>query len=228
MIHDFVMLGKTVPEPNSKKLIYVCSAGVSPSSGGLLRLYPLSVLDCPRKWQQCRIDLSGKRSDNRRETRTLGPAGYVETGLIGKADRAALLAPYVVGSIAEANERRMSLALIRPRSWEFHLDCNPGERAPHREIFGPVPPKARERFDFTPRLHFTDSVGTHRLQVREWGLFELMRKHETKIAAMTQDQQASWIFGSLSMTERSLLFVGNFAQFRNSWLIISVLNGVAL
>ena len=36
ILEDFIMLGTTVPEPNSDGRIFVCSAGVSPELGKLV------------------------------------------------------------------------------------------------------------------------------------------------------------------------------------------------
>jgi hypothetical protein len=230
IVPDFVMLGRTVPEPTSQKVLYVCSAGVS-SSQGLLRLYPLTIRDAITRWTHAEIDLvphAIKPHDSRPESRNPGPLGWRAVGKVRQSERAALLAPFVVGSIAEANARRMSLALVKPLpGWEFQLDRNPGEQAPHHEIWGPLPPKSKERFAFTPRLRFNDSAGPHRIQVRDWGVFELMRKYEGAIAAMGPDEQVSWIGNSLKITDESLLFVGNYASHRTAWCVISVLNGVA-
>lgn len=231
LVNDFVMLGRTVPEPTSTKDLFVCSAGVAPSQGGLVRLYPLTARQSVPRWTVNEIDLiphAIKPRDSRPETRSLGLGGYREIGTVPASQRAALLSPYLVDSIREANERRMSLALVKPLpGWEFRLDRNPGDQAPHHEIWGPQPPKARERFAFTPRLVFDDAAGRHKIQVRDWGLFELMRKNEARISGMEPDEQVSWIGNGLKINDRSLLFVGNYANHRTSWCVISVLGGCA-
>src|SRR5215471_17278110 len=115
VIEDFVMLGTTVPEPNSDGRIFVCSAGVSRELDSLMRIYPLARRYAPERWTVNRVQLERNPRDSRRESWKL----------------AALLKKYVVPSIAVANERRMSLAVIHP------------QQTPHlRFTFNPDSPEA--------------------------------------------------------------------------------------
>jgi len=245
IVDDFVMLGRTVPEPNSRGEVYVCSAGVSPSLGTLVRICPLDIMDKITRWSQVRVDLE-RSGDSRVETWKLGPARWSTVlEVYPRKARASLLDPYRVDGINEANERvidprpggnrRMSLALVRPGHVELVIEHNPGELAPHRELFGPNPPHARwngrredrrERFPFTVRARWVDPDGRrNNLQVRDWGLFELLRKQAGVLDAMTDGERTSYIAGALHINERSLFLVGNFDNHRTSWLVISVLNG---
>lgn len=243
IIDDFVMLGRTVPEPNRKHEVGVCSAGVSPSLGSLIRVCPLAMTDKIPRWSTVAIDLAhDERRDNRVETRQLGSGGWEAGREYPRVGRAALLAPYRVSGIAEANDRiidpkpggnrRMSLAVVRPESCELRIEHNPGELAPHYELFGAAPPRARgrnredrARFPFTVRADFRDEGGRHRLQIRDWGLFELLRKRHDELDDMTDDQRVSYVAQALHLKETSLFLVGNFDNYRKSWLVISVLNG---
>src|SRR5699024_3033495 len=64
-----------------------------------------------------------------------------------------------------------------------------------------------------------DELGWNNLMLRDWGAFELQRKHGA-------DYFRRNLAGALHLDENSSLLVGNFNQHRNSWLVISVLNGV--
>jgi hypothetical protein len=50
ILDDFVMLGTTVPEPNSSGRVFVCSAGVSDEDRRLIRIYPLARRGAPKRW----------------------------------------------------------------------------------------------------------------------------------------------------------------------------------
>jgi hypothetical protein len=125
ILEDFVMLGKTIPEPNSDGRIFVCSAGCSAELRSLVRLYPLSRWQAPRRWTVNRVPVERKPTDSRRESFCLKGNRSPETharinglfegvGSIARPQRAECLRPYMVKSIREANERRMSLAIVAP------------------------------------------------------------------------------------------------------------------
>jgi hypothetical protein len=67
-------------------------------------------------------------------------------------------------------------------------------------------------------LVFDDDAGTHRLQLRDWGCFEFMRKFG--------DDRRADMHGALHLGERSSLLIGNLNNQRRAWIVISVLNGV--
>ena len=67
-LDDFVMLGTTVPEPNSDGRIFVCSAGVSAEYRSLVRLYPLARKNVPRRWGIYRVPVERNPKDSRPES----------------------------------------------------------------------------------------------------------------------------------------------------------------
>jgi hypothetical protein len=145
-----------------------------------------------------------------------------------KAARADLLRKCTVGSIAEANERRLSLAILHPRGMELEFEHNPGSPdSPQLSLFpldGEEPQGAR-RFPFIPRLHFDDEAGHHRLMLRDWGTYELMRKNNN-LALITESERRAYVGGALHLDETCSLLVGNLNNQRNAWLVISVLRGL--
>ncbi len=66
ILDDFVMLGKTVPEPNSDGRVFVCSAGVSPTLRQLVRVYPLARGGAPARWSVNAVKLERNPKDARR------------------------------------------------------------------------------------------------------------------------------------------------------------------
>lgn len=231
-IDDFVMLGKTVPEPQSDGRIFVCSAGVSPQMKQLMRIYPLGRYDAPKRWSVNEIRLERNRSDSRPESwKRYNPSRGAEDDAnpdvvtlqreYPRASRAALLAPYAVGSVKEANARRLSLAVLHPDDYDLGFDHNPDSPdSPQLALFdsGKPTPQGAKRFAYIPRLHFRDEDGEHRLMLRDWGCFEWMRKEG--------DGRRHELTTGLHLTPSSSLLIGNFNRHRTSWLVISVLNGL--
>jgi hypothetical protein len=238
ILDDFVMLGTTVPEPNSDGRIFVCSAGWSDELRKLVRIYPLARRGIPRRWHKYRVPVERNPRDARAESfkvrgdRRFGAhehinEAFVEVGLtpIRKADLAEPLRKHaLVTSIKEANERRLSLALIRPAViGRRTFDHNPDSpESPQLALFdlpgvpAEAPTAGSKRFPYNPRQEFWDEAGDrHNLQIRDWGGYEFMRKHPGRHSELTYH-----------LTRDSLLLIGNLAQHRTSWLIISVLNGL--
>lgn len=241
LLDDFVMLGTTVPEPNHDGRVFVCSAGVSREFGALVRVYPLARGGVPRRWDVFRVPLERNPQDSRRESFKIRAdrspaehaginAAFERLGTLAENERAARLAPYFVSGIAEANHRsnRASLALIRPRDpGRVELFFRPNEAeipTPQLHLFEdrPTPVLGSKRFPFAPYLHFTDEGGEHNLQLRDWGTYELMRKHLDDPA-----YYKTHLPSALHLGPTSSLLVGNMRDRRTAWLVIAVLNRVA-
>ena len=232
-IDDFVMLGKTVPEPSSDGRIFVCSAGVSPQLRQLVRIYPLARYGAPPRWSVSHVDLERNPKDHRPASWKLAgdrtPGAHerinnvftITTKEYPRAKRAALLRPFEVASIKEANARKLSLAVIHPDQYELGFDHNPDSPdSPQLALFdsGKPEPQGAKRFAYIPRLRFRDEDGEHRLMLRDWGCFEWMRKQG--------DGRRHELVDTLHLTPSSSLLVGNFNRHYTSWLVISVLNGL--
>lgn len=228
---DFIMLGKTVPEPQSDGRVFVCSAGYSPELRSLIRIYPLSRKDAPKRWSINSVPLERNPKDSRPESWKL--AGnreadnhlrinevFANRGQVhGMSTRDVLDDDKIwVNSIKEANERRLSLALIEPKATPeviYEQNLNSPD-SPQLKLFtdGLPPAEGAKRFPHMPRLVFNDDAGEHRLMLRDWGCYERMRK-----APGALDLE-----DALSLDTDSRLLIGNLNSHRTSWLVISVLN----
>ncbi len=234
ILEDFVMLGTTVPEPNSDGRVFVCSAGVSAEYGDLVRLYPLARRNIPHRWGKYRVPVERNRKDPRPasfkvagpEDRTPGMHEHINekfelvTNRVKDADRIRLLAPYQVGSIEQANARRLSLAVIQPSAMELDFEHNPASPdSPQLALFddGREKPSGARRFPYIPRIRFKDELRWNHLMLRDWGCYELMRKHPERRTEMA---------AFLHLTSSSSLLIGNINNQRTAWLIISVLNHI--
>ena len=240
-IDDFVMLGTTVPEPKSDGRVFVCSAGYSATLRSLVRIYPLARKGAPARWSVNTVKLERNPEDWRVESFKLAgdrsPEAHWSINsvfrpsvMMPKSQRAELLRKCVVGSIDEANDRanRLSLAIIHPKAMELEFEHNPGSPdSPQLKLFelpGDEPQGAR-RFPFIPRLRFEDDHRWNRLMLRDWGVYELMRKHNN-LTQMTEAERQRYVSGALHLSPASSLLVGNLNNQRNAWLVISVINGL--
>lgn len=243
VLDDFVMLGTTVPEPNSDGRVFVCSAGVSPQLRSLIRIYPLARRNAPPRWSVNSVKLERNNRDSRPESWKL--AGNREPGVherindifenegaVAPAHRGDLLAPYTVDSIDEANARRLSLAVMHPASgMALEFEHNPASPdSPELALFDiePRPDKGSRRFPYIPRLVFNDPAGPgrrHRLMLRDWGVYELMRKHNN-LTSMTETQRRTYVGEALHLDASCSVLIGNLNNQRTAWLVISVLRAV--
>lgn len=229
ILEDFTILGTTVPEwRRTDGRIFVCSAGISPTYGGLVRIYPLSWIGAPRRWRTYRVPVERNPKDSRAESfkisgdRSAENHLYIndvfqECGTMSPPSRMTLLSDYIVGSIKEANERRLSLAILQPEFGDIEFTPTNAIESPELSPFVNRTPTGAKAFPYIPRLHFDDDLGHHRLQIRDWGCFEWMRKHPGH-----HDELRS----NLHLGSKSSLLVGNFCNQRTIWLIISILNGI--
>lgn len=240
VVDDFVMLGKTVPEPNSDGRTFVCSAGFSPQLRSLLRIYPLSRFQAPPRWALCTVRLERNPKDSRAESWRLHGdrttdghdrinAEAFEVGQkLSEGQRAHLLAPFVVDSIAEANDRRISLAVVHPGSIDLEFEHNPqSPDSPQLALFDTSsdPPLGAKRFPFIPRLRFKDQAGEHLLMLRDWGVYERMRKAPA-FETWGDGERRRHIADALHLDSTCSLLIGNFNRHRSAWLVISVLRGI--
>ncbi len=239
ILDDFVMLGTTVPEPNSDGRVFVCSAGYSATIRSLIRIYPLARRGAPSRWSTNRVRLERNPKDWRLESYQL--AGdrrpgvhehinhvFEPDGAIPKTARAELLKRTFIDSIREANEKLLSLAIVHPSEMELYFEHNPSSPdSPQLALFDLPgdPPSGARRFPFIPRLRFRDSAGEHRLMLRDWGVYELMRKHNN-LTAMSDAARRRYVGQALHLDQSCSLLLGNMNNQRTAWLVISVLRGL--
>lgn len=235
-LDDFMMLGTTVPEPTSSGRIFVCSAGYSVQLRQLLRVYPLARRNVPTRWHrfQVRLERPPPQDDSRIESwKVMGDRSpgiherinerFTDLGEWNPERRAVELRRLMAPSIQVLNERRASLGLIHPCSVSVEIEhCPDHPDSPAMRLFDPtvydIEPDA-PRFPVIPRLRFTDQDGDHRLMLRDWGTFELLRKKGPEY--VTEN-----LARALHLRPTSALLVGNLSHHRTSWLVISVLNGL--
>jgi len=230
ILEDFVMLGTTVPEPSLRShRVFVCSAGFSPTVGGLLRIYPLARMQVPHRWGIYRVPLERNPHDGRAESYMLAadrsPAMHERINEsftwcrdAARGGRAALLAETYLPSIRYANAQRLSLAMIRPRATPT-LSFRESPDAAWLDPSWAFDQAGSKRFPHRPYLSFADEDGAHNLGLHDWGAYELMRKNLWRPYWYQRELPKA-----LHLGPTSHLLVGNMCHQRNVWLVISVLN----
>lgn len=236
ILDDFVMLGTTVPEPSKRtQRTMVCSAGYSATLRRLIRVYPLAMRGVPHRWHVYQVPLERNPEDWRDESfrirgdRSTDAHGRINELFVESAPKARpgtlgaeLNKRFLVESIEEANRRKLSLALLRPERMSLEFDFNPDSPdSPQLALFdipGRDAPSGSKRFAYNPRLCFRDGKTSRRMQLRDWGCYEYMRK-------AGNDRRAD-IWNNLHAGPDSTLLVGNMRDQPTQWLVISVLNGL--
>ncbi|MCB2064392.1 MAG: hypothetical protein KDE25_13290 [Novosphingobium sp.] len=111
---------KAQPHRSSQYFETVCCAGVGRDQKWR-RQYPVPfrLLKDEQKfarWEWISYDFVRPKDDKRSESQKVISKSLTAKGRMKSAERADFLAPLVRGSLSEADERRESLTLIRPRS----------------------------------------------------------------------------------------------------------------
>ena len=138
----FILI-KASPHRSSKYFETVCCAGVGRDQKWR-RQYPVPfrILDDAqqfKRWSWIRYRYIRSKDDRRLESQKVIPETLKIVGEIRKAERASFLQPLVRASFADANDRRESLTLVRPRSFAIEAVEKPpaeiaNEAIKHREL----------------------------------------------------------------------------------------------
>jgi hypothetical protein len=233
VVDDFVMLGKTVPEEHTGDgRVFVCTAGYSPELRMAMRIYPMAWSGCPARWSISRIPLERNPEDSRAESWKIkgdrSPSAHAAINRVIEPQyqrthprqQRDILQAMRVDSIRQANAERRSLCVLFPASVpSLSFEKSDGAHmAPTPDMFGfaRTDQRAATRFQYHPRLQFSDEDGDHDLMLRDWGCYEFLRKNPGRNPELEE---------ALNLTTAPPLLCGNFNRHRNAWLIISVFSG---
>jgi hypothetical protein len=120
-IDECFILIKAQPHRSSKYFETVCCAGVGRDQTWR-RQYPvpfriLSDTQKFKRWNWVRYEFTKSKDDLRRESQKVIPESLQVVGEIKKNERASFLDPLIRSSFAEADSKRESLTLIRPKAF---------------------------------------------------------------------------------------------------------------
>lgn len=231
-LDDAIVLGRTVPEASQHYGTRVCMVAYSEELGRLLRVYPL-LIDTPlRSRYQATLELMRNSDDNRQESYKLRDA---VTSIYGVSSQPQWTTGQVCdladtmhcASIAELNRQRRSLGFIALRGTPVLTFKGREEspQGPQLALFEEFVQDLRttnfwagKDYPAVPYVTFQDGEGSHTLQLREWGTFEYLRKHQFQGAGLDKALHLR------SPGEQWYALVGNMAHRRNVWLVIQLVH----
>lgn len=217
ILEDFVMLGKTAPETDRQGRTTVCSAGWSPELRQLIRIYPLAVENAPPDFSVSQVKLERNHKDTRHESWKIAGdrSAEVHGNINSRFDVRYILNDFeslisqipTVGSVREANLKRLSLAVVTPdKKPKFFLEKN----ARYKDFTSKGGSKS---YKYIPRLSFSLDGSSHKLKY----LNQEVYKHITE-----RSKGDFWRLAG-RFNKNPKLLVGNMFAYRNNWLVISAL-----
>ena len=227
IVEDFILLGRTVPEKSKKYDTTVCAAGYSKELNQLMRVYPLPpTLPTFRSRTVFSIALERNNLDSRMESWTLKnrSAESIKNSFmtIGSEQLVNYLEKHRSESIQELNKKKRSLGVLKISDFKVVLKTRKQVRNQFQmELFDDFQEscsfKTAGDYFLAPYLDFSDS-SRHSLQIREWGVYELLRKYDSDRRMITANDIGAAL--NLKPSKDLYLLVGNMAHARNTWLII--------
>ncbi len=232
-IDDVIILGRGVPEQISGGRVTVCVAGYSPTQG-FIRLYPTRIDSPLHTWSIVSVEVERNPQDNRQESWKF-PESRTEwqyinrhinaVGMYPREARLSLLDSIRSDCVAQINDARASLGVIRPVIKRHYLA--PNER--HTEAYQPLfeimehaDVMTKRDYIAEPRLSYIcgETCRTkhgHDMQLLDWGCYQWMRKHP-------DNAQQIWRNMGIGVDGWTHFFlVGNQANQRTSYIVINVL-----
>lgn len=209
MIKQYTLVARAAADDSKKYGKSICSAGICPVEG-LIRVYPLLTQTKMKAWDTYEVEVEQRRTDTRSESWHADVEFAPHR--IGKQDRyeclGLLARNHLAASIRELNAKKRSLAVIVPdRINEMWFDTRDeaGQDWGKRAVFE------------VPRIAYELAGKTHQQQIIEMGCYEWLRNGRN---------EPSRLWDNLRFTDpdyRHMFLIGNQARFRNSWMIIDVL-----
>lgn len=203
-------------------------AGFSPELGQMLRVFPILPNVKIRTRSSLVINLERNRLDSRNESWALkdrSPASILnQSPAVEQFFLKKCLDKNLSSSVDELNTSRKSLGILKAKySTEIKTrkEINdPAQIELFQELERKVAFRTANDYFMAPYIKLDIEGHQKRFQIREWGLYELMRKYEMKGRKLTiQDIQKSLYLD----TKREVYFVvGNMNHARNVWLIIKI------
>lgn len=230
---DLVVLGNAAPDEISDSRRTVCTAGYSPKHG-LVRIYPVPPQAKMHRWNVVSMPLERNPQDTRAESWKVqgSKAEWSRLGekiqVIGKLTRpkqidllSRMYKEFGVNCVQDLNDRRCSLGIVKPniiKSWMAdRKNYNPSVQSTldSDALFLTI-----HNYQKQPRIQYTcsscRSTNPHDQQLLEWGIYEWMRKNPAN-----QEQGLANMRIANPNFDKYFL-VGNAAQHRNSFMVISV------
>lgn len=232
-IDDVIILGRGVPELISDGRVTVCVAGYSHQLG-FVRLYPTRIDSPLNVWNIVSVEVERNPKDSRAESWKFPDSRsgwdainqHIEViGELPREHRLGLIDTLRVGCIAELNQQRASLGIVKPVIVRPHLSSNQMHRQAYQPLFEIMEHASvltKKDHPLEPRIEFTcgdacQNRALHDQQLLDWGCYQWMKNnpgHEQQIWRNLHFGDDGWLHYFL---------VGNQANQRTSFMVINVL-----
>lgn len=237
---------KAQPHRSSQYFETVCCAGVG-RDGQWRRQYPIPFRNLKdeqkfTRWQWISYSFVPPKDDKRKESQKVVASTLVAGRQLKKGERASFLNPLVRGSLLEANEKRDSLALIRPSEVrlraieksaedlkeETRKNASLASQLSFLEEFEDVEPMAPCRMQFY--VDWKDQDGKkHSQQCDDWetaaafNRFERLYDESKAIEILQQKYEVDYfkaglVLGFSTHSRRNVEFGA-----QNQWLLVSLI-----
>lgn len=235
VIDDFLVLGNAVPDELKDGRKTVCVAGYS-KKFGLIRIYPVPPKAPMRRWNVLEVPIERNAEDTREESwkiqgsksewNILPDKLSLKGRLEDREDQIALVnnlksSMYAYSCIEQINDQKKSLGIIKPNI----LKCYFEERDKYdptiqKTLTSDDPFRTIRSYPEIPKIVYScskcNAKNPHDQQVLEWGIYEWLRQNP-------KDRDKVWENLHIIDPQYDRTFlVGNQAQHRNAFLIISV------
>lgn len=231
VIDDLIVLGRACPEPTSDGRTTVCLGGYS-YDHGFIRIYPTKIDTPIHRWDIVAAEVERNPKDSRRESWKIVDShegwdglnkNIEKLGEFPSENRLSLVDSIADSCVNVINARKDSLGVIKPIDISPYFRPNPKHGGFYQLVMPMLAVKASVKRDFIqePRFRYTCTSCLakkgHDQQVLEWGVYRFMEKYPDRYEE---------VWGALLLTNERYchyLFVGNQAQHRSSFMVISVL-----
>ncbi len=233
VMDDLIMLGNAVPDEISDNRRTVCTACYSPKHG-LVRIYPVPPEAKMPRWNVVSMPLEKNPQDTRTESWKVQGSKDEWSRLrekiqvVDKLTRPKqidllkkLYDEFGVNCVQDLNDAKRSLGIIKPKiikSWM--ADRKNYSPSVQSTLDSDVLFLTIHNYQKQPRVQYhcsgCRSAKPHDQQILEWGIYEWMRKNPANM------EQGLTNLGITDPNFDKYFLVGNAAQHRNSFMVISV------
>lgn len=226
---NFIVFGRTVPEESKKYGHSVCMAGYSCELRQLMRVFPLPIQSNIHSREILSLVLERNPQDSRIESWALKTRSndsiFNTNQKVKEQELRDILVKHTSKNLIELNEKRLSLGIIKPDSFTIKIKSrtdvfDPTQKQLFDDFIESAKFKTASDYYYAPYIEIDSFAGQREFQLREWGCYELLRKHEE----INKRIDAETIRKALHIEDNKDIFfiIGNMNKIRNIWLIIKV------
>lgn len=219
ILEEVIMLARTVPEPSKKYGVKVCSVAYSPELKQLIRMYPIMPRERMPNRHCFRVKLKRNDFDSRPES-FKKVSHTVLDRVFSKTELEVIFDALAIEDISTLNERKKSLGIIMAKADEYSTSMKSKKDIadPAQMCLFQKPDLSRgiltgPDYKHIPYINIPSQTKQKNLQIRTWGLYELIRKNDGVIS----DKYLGGVFNDNDL----YLVIGNMNGCRSVWIVCS-------